>query len=81
MDFGTMRGKLNNVQYKDNDDFIADVKLVFRNCDLYNPDESIEFETGQQLHKFFEARIKQLGLTSRKRETVAGEEPAKKRRR
>ena len=36
MDFGTVREKLESEKYATNDDFIADMRLVLRNCMLYN---------------------------------------------
>lgn len=81
MDFGTMRGKLNNVQYKDNCEFLSDLYLVFNNCDEYNPDFSDEYKAGKRLKKFFEQRLKQLGLNKRHSNVGADEEPASKKRR
>ncbi|KAG1706195.1 Bromodomain adjacent to zinc finger domain protein 1A [Nymphon striatum] len=83
MDFGTMKGKLNNVQYKDNCEFIADTNLVFNNCEAYNPDHSEEFKTGKRLKKFFELRIKQLGLINKRQihNVATKEEPIPKKRR
>ena len=36
MDLGTIKGKLQNVEYPDVESFVADLRLVFSNCDKYN---------------------------------------------
>lgn len=36
MDFGTIKKKLNNYAYRNGQEFLDDVGLVFANCILYN---------------------------------------------
>ena len=36
MDFGTIKKKLNGFSYKNGQEFLKDMKLVFDNCILYN---------------------------------------------
>ena len=36
MDLGTIKEKLNTLQYPDVDSFVSDVRLVFTNSDKYN---------------------------------------------
>lgn len=54
MDLGTIRSKLNNMQYNNNDEFAADIYLVLQNCELYNPASSIEYRCGRKLMKALE---------------------------
>ncbi|XP_067132967.1 bromodomain adjacent to zinc finger domain protein 1A isoform X2 [Centruroides vittatus] len=54
MDLGTIRSKLNNMQYNNNDEFAADIYLVLQNCELYNPASSIEYRCGRRLMKALE---------------------------
>lgn len=42
--------------YKSRDDFIADVRLIFDNCEMFNEDDSPVGKAGHSLRKFFEAR-------------------------
>lgn len=43
-------------RYKSRDDFIADVRLIFDNCEMFNEDDSPVGKAGHSLRKFFEAR-------------------------
>ena len=38
MDLGTIQSKLANNEYENADDFEKDVRLVFKNCYLFNPE-------------------------------------------
>lgn len=40
MDFSTVKKKLSLNLYKDGNDFINDMFLIFDNCDLFNGSES-----------------------------------------
>jgi hypothetical protein len=42
MDFSTIRLKIEALEYRDAAGFAADMRLVFRNCETYNPDGSDE---------------------------------------
>lgn len=42
MDFGTIRHKLNVLDYRNTSEVLADALLVFENCDMYNqPDTDV----------------------------------------
>ena len=41
MDFGTIRGNLLGELYDDPSEVIADIKLVFTNCYLYNHEKTV----------------------------------------
>ncbi|XP_065053159.1 bromodomain adjacent to zinc finger domain protein 2B-like isoform X2 [Rhopilema esculentum] len=56
MDFHTMKVKLRDFQYKSQDEFANDARLVFRNCDIFNEDDSEVGQAGKNMLKFFEKR-------------------------
>lgn len=62
MDFGTMRSKLNAMVYQSNKEFVADVFLVFQNCCIFNPSDSIQFKAAETLGSLFYQRIQDLKL-------------------
>merc|ERR1712130_1037173 len=43
MDLGTVRGKLNDMQYTSNQEVINDIRLVFSNCYSYNMEDAEEY--------------------------------------
>ncbi|XP_054713885.1 bromodomain adjacent to zinc finger domain protein 1A-like isoform X2 [Uloborus diversus] len=51
MDFGTIRSKLNYMNYKNNEDFVRDIYLVLQNCEWFNPKNSPEYKAAQVLYK------------------------------
>lgn len=46
--------------YKSRDDFIADVRLIFDNCEIFNEDDSPVGKAGHGMRKFFEVRWAEL---------------------
>lgn len=69
MDFSTIRGKLtksNFHHYQCLDDFIADVRLVFANCQKFNHASSLFFCLIQDLHLTDAAKESLIILTFRK---------------
>lgn len=44
MDLGTMKYKLNTIQYKTAEDFVKDLQLMFTNCFTYNNDAADEYK-------------------------------------
>ena len=50
--------------YKLRDEFAADVRLMFNNCQVFNEDESEVGQAGFILRSFFEKRWKELGCSS-----------------
>ncbi|CAG0917292.1 unnamed protein product [Notodromas monacha] len=62
MDFGTMKGKLDDNKYLVNQDFLEDVRLIFDNCRLYNPSDSVVFECGEKMEEFFREKLSEMGL-------------------
>ncbi|XP_031616444.1 bromodomain adjacent to zinc finger domain protein 2B isoform X2 [Contarinia nasturtii] len=56
MDLSTIKKRIQDMHYKSRDDFIADVRLIFDNCEMFNEDDSPVGKAGHSLRKFFEAR-------------------------
>ncbi|XP_075223802.1 ATP-dependent chromatin assembly factor large subunit isoform X2 [Lycorma delicatula] len=54
MDFGTIKHKLNMLEYNKNSQVIADAMLVFNNCYTYNQSDSEVYKAGERLQKVFE---------------------------
>ncbi|KAJ2454223.1 hypothetical protein EV183_001708 [Coemansia sp. RSA 2336] len=59
MDLGTIRKKLDRHQYHSEQDFYDDVKLVFSNCFLFNPPDSMVYKHACALQDFFDVVWKQ----------------------
>ncbi|OBZ67017.1 Histone acetyltransferase GCN5 [Grifola frondosa] len=57
MDFGTMEHKLETNQYSSLDAFVADAQLVFDNCRIYNPEETIYYKSATKLEKFVKEQL------------------------
>lgn len=46
--------------YKSHDEFSADVRLVFSNCEMFNEDDSQVGQAGYLMKQFFESRWSEL---------------------
>jgi hypothetical protein len=44
MDFGTIKYKLNMMDYRNNSELIADALLIFENCQMYNQSDADEYK-------------------------------------
>ncbi|XP_076366521.1 bromodomain adjacent to zinc finger domain protein 1A-like [Tachypleus tridentatus] len=62
MDFRTIKTKLDDLKYLTNKEFIADVNLVFQNCERYNERDSETYKAGVALSKLFDSLLKQYCL-------------------
>ncbi|XP_055601422.1 bromodomain adjacent to zinc finger domain protein 1A [Uranotaenia lowii] len=62
MDFAKIKSKLNMGEYTINEQMMNDVQLVFRNCDLYNTDETEIYVAGRNLERFVLQRSRELSL-------------------
>merc|ERR1712000_581983 len=60
MDFGTIRKKLNSSEYRNPEEFIDDVNLVFDNACTYNLPGSDAFLMTETVRKLFKEKIKVL---------------------
>ncbi|KAK7066065.1 histone acetyltransferase, partial [Halocaridina rubra] len=75
MDFRTIQTKLYDMKYMKDEEFIADVMLVFQNCQQYNMEETDEYKSGLLLSKHFLKRVREMGLNYQ-----ADQKPSKKRK-
>lgn len=60
MDLGTMKKKLDNRQYRDAQEFAADVRLMFSNCYKYNPPDHDVVAMARKLQDVFEMRFAKM---------------------
>lgn len=51
---------IHTCSYKSRDDFIADVRLIFDNCEIFNEDDSPVGKAGHGMRKYFEVRWAEL---------------------
>jgi histone acetyltransferase len=56
-DFSTMNSKLGRKMYPDIESFMADANLIFDNCFLYNPEDSIYVRNARKLAKFLKDMV------------------------
>jgi len=56
MDLGTIQSKLANNEYENADDFEKDVRLVFKNCYLFNPEGTDVNMMGHRLEAVFDKK-------------------------
>ncbi|QRV93788.1 bromodomain associated protein [Ceratobasidium sp. AG-Ba] len=62
MDFQNMEFKLENNAYATLDDFVADAKLVFNNCKLYNPENTVYHKVAVKMEKVLQDILKSVGM-------------------
>ena len=60
MDFGTIKEKIDAKEYLSPAEFIADVRLVFRNARTFNPAETLPHKAAAFLSDTFEAKAREL---------------------
>lgn len=60
MDLSTIKKRLQDMVYKSRDDFIADVRQIFDNCEMFNEDDSPVGTAGHGMRKYFEQRWAEL---------------------
>ncbi|XP_050735589.1 bromodomain adjacent to zinc finger domain protein 1A-like isoform X2 [Eriocheir sinensis] len=63
MDFGRVRDKLSSLKYTSDGEFLADIMLIFQNCQQYNLEDTPEYRAGSLLSDLFISRVSQLGLS------------------
>ncbi|CAL9729249.1 bromodomain-containing factor 1 [Monosporozyma unispora] len=56
MDLGTIQEKLSNWEYQSMEEFENDIKLVFNNCYVFNPDGTIVNMMGHRLEEVFNSK-------------------------
>ncbi|XP_014255496.1 bromodomain adjacent to zinc finger domain protein 1A isoform X2 [Cimex lectularius] len=62
MDFGTIKHKLNMLEYSKNSELIADAHLLFENCSTYNQEGSEVYRAGEKLKALFERLCQEHNL-------------------
>ncbi|KAK7929402.1 hypothetical protein WMY93_005797 [Mugilogobius chulae] len=60
MDLSTIKKKMDNRQYKDAQEFAADVRLMFSNCYKYNPPDHDVVGMARKLQDVFEMRFAKM---------------------
>ncbi|XP_058819752.1 uncharacterized protein LOC131682355 isoform X3 [Topomyia yanbarensis] len=60
MDLSTIKKRILDMIYKSRDDFIADVRQIFDNCEVFNEDDSPVGTAGHGMRKYFEQRWAEL---------------------
>lgn len=60
MDLSTMEIKIENNKYQKMEDFIADARLIFNNCRLYNGENTSYYKYANRLEKFFNSKVKEI---------------------
>ncbi|GAA6221675.1 bromodomain-containing protein 4-like isoform X1 [Lates japonicus] len=60
MDLSTIKKKLDNKQYRDAQEFAADVRLMFSNCYKYNPPDHDVVAMARKLQDVFEMRFAKM---------------------
>lgn len=78
MDLSTIRNGVHSFRYSTPGELLADVRLIFSNCVEYNARTTPEYRAGQSLAKFFQTRVRELGIHA---ESDATPSAAKKLRR
>ncbi|ESO96438.1 hypothetical protein LOTGIDRAFT_159848 [Lottia gigantea] len=62
MDFQTIKNKIHKFEYRDPNQIVEDVKLIFFNCVEYNNRNTPQYKSGTILNKYFQKRVKELAL-------------------
>lgn len=60
MDLSVIRSRLEKMHYKSTDDFVADVRLIFKNCATFHKEDTEMASVGTNLESFFEEQLKLL---------------------
>ncbi|GLH00900.1 LOW QUALITY PROTEIN: Homeotic protein female sterile [Gryllus bimaculatus] len=69
MDLSTIKRKLQDAVYKSREEFCADVRLIFNNCETFNEDDSPVGKAGHSMRSFFETRWSEINGTHAKPST------------
>lgn len=63
MDLGVVTSKLEGGEYKDAQEFVADVRLILSNCFTYNHPDSQVSKMGHSLEKYFNSAVAKIPTT------------------
>uniref|UniRef100_A0A3B4FLF7 Bromodomain-containing protein 4-like n=1 Tax=Pundamilia nyererei TaxID=303518 RepID=A0A3B4FLF7_9CICH len=76
MDLSTIKAKLENRQYRDPQEFAADVRLMFSNCYKYNPPDHEVVAMARKLQDVFEMRFAKMPDEPESKPLVSAPAPA-----
>ncbi|XP_043093167.1 transcription intermediary factor 1-alpha isoform X2 [Puntigrus tetrazona] len=62
MDLSVIRSKLEDSRYKSTEDFVEDVRLIFKNCATFHKEDTEMANVGANLESYFEEQLKLLYL-------------------
>uniref|UniRef100_A0A672MDN5 Transcription intermediary factor 1-alpha-like n=1 Tax=Sinocyclocheilus grahami TaxID=75366 RepID=A0A672MDN5_SINGR len=60
MDLSVIRSKLKDSNYKSTEDFVEDVRLIFKNCATFHKEDTEMANVGANLESYFEEQLKLL---------------------
>ncbi|XP_059367521.1 transcription intermediary factor 1-alpha-like isoform X2 [Carassius carassius] len=60
MDLSVIRSKLEDSNYKSTEDFVEDVRLIFKNCATFHKEDTEMANVGANLESYFEEQLKLL---------------------
>ncbi|XP_042578332.1 transcription intermediary factor 1-alpha-like isoform X2 [Cyprinus carpio] len=60
MDLSVIRSKLEDRNYKSTEDFVEDVRLIFKNCATFHKEDTEMASVGANLESYFEEQLKLL---------------------
>jgi len=70
MDMNMIDAKIKNMSYQTEEELLADCKLMFSNCRLYNEEGSAIYEDANVLEKVLLAKAKDMGLMGQQAQAV-----------
>ncbi|KAL0476949.1 histone acetyltransferase [Acrasis kona] len=62
MDLSTIQGRLESGFYRSKDIFIANMRLVFDNCRMYNHEDTIYYKCANHLEEYFKQQMRKLKI-------------------
>lgn len=62
MDFGTIKKRISTNAYKNINEFVSDMRLVFENCILYNGLENTVSKCAMEIREHFESSCRINGV-------------------
>ena len=72
-----MRNRINKFDYTSPQEIVEDVRLIFKNCSVYNLPTAEEFKLGGKMSRWFEKKVKEHQLVVPEK---SSEPPAKRSR-
>lgn len=60
MDLGTVKSKMDNKEYKDEEEFVSDIRQIFENCYTYWTKDHAMWTTCEKFEKTFEEKYSEM---------------------